>query len=1219
MSHPLQQRIRGLRSRVLRLVAIHGLSTMVTAVLAIVIALGWIDYWGRFRDRGILTLFAFVVLTVLAWTGYLAVRRLLGARLGDANVALHVEACFPEVKDRLTSAVEFLRQAEGDALAGSAAMRRAAIAQATAASEELDFRAAIDNRPALRAALAALAVGLVAVCLVVKDASAARTALSRLAFPLGTTEWPQRTHLGPRKATDTIVRGQPLEIEAFDVEGTPLPIDCRIHYRLTDAQGRMKEETEPMQMLGKTLVARRDNVTSALDYCFTGGDDQKRIWTEVQVIDPPEPPAVRTLKLTVTPPAYTNWPAEDREATSNRPILAGSRVLFAGQTTKPLKPMSTMRFDDGRSIPLQIDADGTTFHVGQPAALAPSKGPGELVLERSAGYSLHLVGIDGVEGDSPESWQLRVVTDAPPSVSIEQPAADLFVTGKAVVNYRIRARDDMALRQVALSFASSDGKLKGKTVLLHDGPMKPPQSSASSFDTGAPGEQSTIDRAVELSELQPVPGTQVTCHALATDYHSQTGRSDPRVLIVITADQLLERMAVRQSLILAELIRVLQLQRDTCSQVRLLEIRLHETGSLEQPDIDRLQAAEFSQREILRSLTSRSDGLPKQILGLLADLETNRIDNPDFQRRLQGVLAAFDRIEREHLPRIGSELTAVIKGALVRLQASPRPAGRDSEGQGHLADAIEHQEQIITSLEALLASLRQWDDYRRFHREIAQLLRDQVEIARSTTALGAQTVGRDAKELSSQELAELKVLVERQFELARLETRLEAEMERTAAVLTQNEPLAAGTLNDAVAEARRLAIAVDMTTAGGKIRDNEMGLVPADQQRLLKNIQEVLDILANNRPQELTRVALKLDEARKGLAGLSREQEGLRQKLDETIRSSGAKAPATESQKAELRRLARRQEQLRKQAEALGRRLERLLAEDPAAAMAKAVERMEQSRHSGEAGDGPGASQGATGAGQALKDAIEKLGKRRFEIAVQLAMEQQARLQETLKHLQRQEERIASETREFADLERGGLSRAQESSLMELAHQQDLLRAETGRVLRALATADVFRLALSSAVDEMGCAFELLQRRQTGPATQRFEQNAIDRIKQMLVALQAEEPGETPIGKSSDASPDDPTKPPGNQAAPEPRNVLPLAQLKLLKTLQEDLNRRTAELNHAAAAGKTPAELREAYTRLSEEQARLADLTYQLLRPQPQDGEGLEEENKPGESKEKEP
>ena len=123
------------------------------------------------------------------------------------------------------------------------------------------------------------------------------------------------------------------------------------------------------------------------------------------------------------------------------------------------------------------------------------------------------------------------------------------------------------------------------------------------------------------------------------------------------------------------------------------------------------------------------------VLGLNADLETNRIDNPDFRRRLEGLLAEFDRLRREHLPAISAELTAAIKGSLVRLQSPPRPAGRDAESESHLAGAGEHEQQVIASLEGLLARLRQWDDYRRFHREVVQLLHDQEETARNTAAL----------------------------------------------------------------------------------------------------------------------------------------------------------------------------------------------------------------------------------------------------------------------------------------------------------------------------------------------------------------------------------------------------------------------------------------------------------------------------------------------------
>ena len=225
----------------------------------------------------------------------------------------------------------------------------------------------------------------------------------------------------------------------------------------------------------------------------------------------------------------------------------------------------------------------------------------------------------------------------------------------------------------------------------------------------------------------------------------------------------------------------------------------------------------------------------------------------------------------------------------------------------------------------------------------------------------------------------MKILAEHQLELARRETRLEQEMEQTAATLGQSEPLAAGTLTDAVAEARRLAIAADMSAAGGKIRNNGLGLAPADQQRVLQNLQEVLDILANNRRQELARLARKLGEADRDLNALRKQQEGLRRKIDEIAGPSGPQDPKGEKQKAELQKLARQQEELRQQTQQLGRRLERLLAEEAGhCRAAKAAERMDQGRRAGEAGDGQGASRGAKEAEKALNGCLPEAPPKAF-------------------------------------------------------------------------------------------------------------------------------------------------------------------------------------------------------------------------------------------------
>ena len=99
----------------------------------------------------------------------------------------------------------------------------------------------------------------------------------------------------------------------------------------------------------------------------------------------------------------------------------------------------------------------------------------------------------------------------------------------------------------------------------------------------------------------------------------------------------------------------------------------------------------------------------------------------------------------------------------------------------------------------------------------------------------------------------------------------------------------------------------------------------------------------------------------------------------------------------------------------------------------------------------------------------------------------------------------------------------------------------------------------------MGRAATHLQRRQTGRITQEAEQNAIDRLKLLLAAMEPEKPGQSPgVGGQGGQGPKK------NEGGPS-GGVLPLAQLKLLKLLQEDLNLRTQQLHQAEAAGKPAA------------------------------------------------
>ena len=127
-------------------------------------------------------------------------------------------------------------------------------------------------------------------------------------------------------------------------------------------------------------------------------------------------------------------------------------------------------------------------------------------------------------------------------------------------------------------------------------------------------------------------------------------------------------------------------------------------------------------------------------------------------------------------------------------------------------------------------------------------------------------------------------------------------------------------------------------------------------------------------------------------------------------------------------------------------------------------------------------------------------------------------------------------------------------------------------------------------------AAEFLQDQHVGAATQQAEQAAIDRLGLILAAMEPEKPDSQQGNTGSGGGPNQP----GKSDKPRPDapggGMIMLAEVKYLKLWQEDLNRRTQQLD-LDAAGKPREAMRERYDRLADEQAQLATATVRLLGP----------------------
>jgi hypothetical protein len=729
-------------------------------------------------------------------------------------------------------------------------------------------------------------------------------------------------------------------------------------------------------------------------------------------------------------------------------------------------------------------------------------------------------------------------------------------------------------------------------IALYTGPEKPqPQPEGQAADASG-GDRQLVEYRWELEPLQLTPGTSVEFFAEASDYLPQTGRGDVRRLSVVTPRELLDRLAARQNLLATELLRALTMQQAGREQTEGLLIRLQEMKRFEQSDLDRLRAAELNQRQVNNLLTSTGEGVPMHVLAIFADLENNRLDTPDLVRRMQDILAELDRAGREHLPVIGRELTSAIKTAEVSLTDSPLPKGEGTyleTAAGSLDTVAKQQDQVVAALEKLLSQLRQAEGYQQFHRDLSLLLRDQEETARRTGDVGQRTLTKSLADLLPQDTADLRILAARQLEHARTLDRILQAMQQAADDLRRDDPVAADTVADALEEARRLAIGGSMRSAGENVRQNQIGQASGTQKEIIRQIQEVLDILANRRNQELDRLVKKLREAAVDIDDLAKAQAELQRAMEKN-----AQNPPDENAKNQWRRLAEEQARLQKETEKLTRRLERLTAERAAASAKQAAGEMGAAGQSATAGNGAGASQGAGAAKKSLDEAARQLDERKRQAELDLAVEQLSRMEDAVKQLHAGQQKAVAETDRLEMLRQkeGDLKRSRLATLRDIARMQRALQEDALKLAEKLTAASAFNLTLTGAAADMGRAADSLDNRSTGVETSAAQQNALRRLNLLLEALKPEPPPEKKDDDNAGGGAG------GKKGAPQPGDgIKKLAELKLMKLLQQEIQLRTVELQQAVGEGEPNEDQRRQFAQLAEEQGRLAELMLKMIQP----------------------
>jgi len=1176
--------LRSLRRRFRRLLWIHGISRVTAVLVGALLVVGLSDWLIHLDDPELRLVLGAGTLAFAAAAAWRHLVEPLRRGFSDADAAFRIEQRFPEFRDSLASTVQFLEE-QNDQRLGSPEMQRRVISETLARLTGVDVAEVIESRFARRSAALAAVVCLAAAMLVGANPPAAKLALERLMSPYAASAWPRQTSLvlltekfEPVEyrpdAPLRVVRDAPLEFFIEDAHGQ-LPDDLRWEIRV--AGGALAVQTPRRVSLRdergearELAAARVPTGAGPVHFRAVGGDDDTMPQYELQIVPPP---VVESLQVSLTPPAYSGLPSEQLSpGAGSVQGLVGTQVDVAAAFHEPLAG-ARLRVRDKPAETLELEAGGRTvrarFVLDEPGVYA---------------YGFDLTDQLGFEHVNLR-YEVRSTADLVPQVSIEQPESDLTVTPNAEIPVRIIARDDLSLRDIRLRYQlgdSTDAASAGIPIPV---------------EAGRPG---PVDARLvwKLAELRLTAGMRLVYHAQATDDFNlgpeHVGNSPSRQLILVSHDEKAAEIASRQSSLLEQLQNVRGMQSQAREQAGELELQWSKAGELRTSDVDLLKRLELEQRRIAALLDHPEEGLSAQAARLRDELKRNRVESPETDARLDRMEQEVARLRESQLPSVGQQLTEALKEA--ENAAAARNANDPNANQPDAAEAARRgiaslqraqrgQSAVVESLDAMLRELGRWRSRHELLLDLAGLIARQQELNHDAAETGKQTLAKPLPELSPQEQADLARLAERQSQQRERLLRFRADLDKSDS--EANETAAAPRPFEKARELLEERRTGDtMREAAERLAANGIGQAMIDQRQILDDLENLARLLEQSDQFDLESRLAQLRAAEENLETLRKKQD---QVAGDAQRLAQPEPPAESEDPEELRK---RQNEVRNEAQSAEPALRRLAARRSGDALNRAASQMQRAEQNLEQGRNAPAAESANEALEDIRQAQRELARARREVEEQLARESIEKMADALNGMVARQQSVIDETvRLDAERQRrGNWSRAQLKSLANLTENQRMLKGETDELVARLQGAIVFARALEGAAEQMERAADRLEQRLTDAPTLDAERRAHQRFVDLAASLEnnakeaAAEAPPTDGGQEGDAG-----------AQPPLDAVTLVAQLKVLKLLQEDLAQRTTAFDREHIATTEPnTEEKAELARLAEEQARLSELAREL-------------------------
>ena len=752
---PFANRLRpllaGQSGRLRRRYLLHGLGLTALLPAAALVLFFALDHSLRL-PMPVRLLHSAVVATLFGYGIVRFLRYPLGRHFAEVEIAQLLERTFPELHQRLVSAVQLQGLPDGDLRNQSRAMIDGLLDETAAAVQRLPLERLFDTPRTLRVLAGA---GTLCAALTTGALLAPRTAQAFVLRHLGfAADYPRQTNL----SLDLPPAGP--ELQRTDRDGISelvLPAGADLHVSVL-AEGAVPKEVfldvtprrggaaaagDQPGARSVPMAARHVNrfryvfrrLSGSFEFHARGGDDEHG--DRVVIVRTVHPPQVATIRATVKPPPYTGI-AQLVQTGGAIEALAGSEVDVAVTTTAAVRDTAMVFLESGRRLPML--PNGIQDDSGTSTEYRCS-----FVITASDRYQIDLVGEGGLRNPNPGTYPIAALQDYAPVGRWLLPDDEaLLLLSTALLCVRLEARDDFGLRQVTFG-VDRTGQTGIEKVLL---PAAPPSEGA---PPAALPTHAVLTELFEVADLlgagpqsatapgRPAGSDGLSLRVLLRDNREPeagTVELPRRIVQIVEAPQLAEAIAKTFRGLREETSQALEVQVDR--RERLEELRtLASATAAEQGQL--LVGVEVGQNRVLGSCTrihkslmrafdmhlwnrlepsQHADQVVELYRSFSKDLQEPIGQDPAFYRdllarRTAGTLGAMEKTLDPILAMvaIADQLVTTDGPKAARLLVQAQVARPGAELDATLQQILPVQEHIAQSLKQLLLRLEEWNDY----------------------------------------------------------------------------------------------------------------------------------------------------------------------------------------------------------------------------------------------------------------------------------------------------------------------------------------------------------------------------------------------------------------------------------------------------------------------------------------------------------------------------